>query len=60
MDDDDAMQRSHRIITPIVRLGLVLGSALVALTAVPAQAASLASLTVTPTHGAPTDKFTAT
>jgi hypothetical protein len=28
--------------------------------AVPAQAASVASLTVTPTHGAPTDKFTAT
>jgi hypothetical protein len=38
----------------------MLASALVVARSVPAQAASLASLTVNPTHGAPTDKFTAT
>lgn len=54
------MEGLKRTIMPIVVLGLTLASALVTLRATPADAASLASLTVSPTHGAPTDRFTAT
>lgn len=54
------MQRFSRTFTPIVGIGLMLASAVVVARSVPAQAASLASLSVNPTHGVPTDKFAAT
>lgn len=53
------MHRYTRTFTPVVGIGLMLAAALLALRSAPAQAASLASLSVTPTHGVPTDKFTA-